>query len=165
MIFNASKFFKDLAGRNKLCRQFNFGFAEVSGLQGFIDAISRADTRPNMVCVDDTSEGFASLENTPSRRSVKSVFLFMRHAPGDVAARAKCMEIMHAIFLQFLSAILPEKVRLAQGGLYLSERVPFAELDQYLATGAACCHFQITVDRFVDLTFKPDEWADSTAAD
>lgn len=160
MFFSASDFFRGLTAKNRLARKYNFGFAEVSGLQGFIDAISQADCFPNVVCVDDTSDGFAELDNTPRRRAVKTVYIAMRHAPGDYNARAQCMTIMHDLFLQFLSAILPEKIRLEQGGLYLGSNVPFSEMDKYIATGAACAYFQISLDRFVDLSYNPEQWTE-----
>ena len=88
--WSATDFFRSLSERNRLACDLNFGFASVSGLQGFLDAISQASGHPNIIAVDDTSEGYSSIANTPHRRMVKAVYMAMRHAPGDMAARAAC---------------------------------------------------------------------------
>lgn len=157
-MWNATQYFNDLTHRNRLAAQHGFGYAQVSGLQGFIDALNQADAHPNMICIDDTSDGYYDLQNTPRIRQVKTVFLYMKHAPGDYDARQECLQIMQEIFRQMLTTIIRQKTQIEQGGLYLDPRIQFTEMDQYIATGAACAYFQISTDQFTHLRYNPDEW-------
>lgn len=156
--WSATDFFRSLSERNRLACDLNFGFASVSGLQGFLDAISLASGHPNIIAVDDTSEGYSSIANTPHRRMVKAVYMAMRHAPGDMAARAACFSIMHEIFRQFMSVLIREKTRLEQKMINIDPRIGFSEMDRYFCTGQACAFFQITVDVDTDMRYNTDEW-------
>lgn len=71
---------------------------------------------------------------------------------------AECMETMSELFRQFMSRLLPEKVRLEQNCIYLDPRISFNEIDRYFFNGAAGAYFQIAVDVFTDLRYNPDEW-------
>ncbi|MEE1022885.1 MAG: hypothetical protein U0L83_07130, partial [Muribaculaceae bacterium] len=82
----------------------------------------------------------------------------MRHAAEDMAARAECMETMRELFRQFMSRLLPEKVRLEQNCIYLDPRISFNEIDRYFFNGAAGAYFQIAVDVFTDLRYRAEEW-------
>lgn len=156
--WNAADFIKTLVESNRLSKSLGFRFARVSGLQGFVDAVDKASEAPNIIAVDDSTEGYTELCNTSRNRSVKSVYISMRHAPGDMEARARCLEIIREIYRQFLTAIIPERVRLQQNSIYLDSRIPFNEMDRYFSTGAACAWFQLTVDIFADLRYRRDEW-------
>ena len=96
--WNASKFFSDLTARNKLAREKRFTFCRVSGLDGFEEALQKSLTHSAFVCVSDISQGYTQLNNTPQTRRVKTVFLAMRHALGDMTARERCMDIMRELF-------------------------------------------------------------------
>lgn len=100
------------------------------------------------------------LNNTPRTRCVKTIFFAMRHAAEDIEARAECMEIMRELFRQFMSRLLPEKVRLEQNCIYLDPRISFNEIDRYFFSGAAGAYFQIAVDVFTDLRYNADEWVE-----
>lgn len=156
--WSASDFFGRLTRENALAREYGFAFGQCSGLQGFADAMDIASTAPNVILVDDTSEGYSSLDVTPSRRMVKTVYIAMRHAPADMQARAQCFAVMHEIFRQFMSVIVREDVRLREQMIYIDHRIQFSEMDRYFATGAACAFFQISVDMFTDFVYRPDEW-------
>ncbi len=155
--WSAVSFFSRLAAKNKLARQHGFTVAEVSGLQGFLDAISQAQTYPNVIAIDDTSEGYSDIANSPHSRMVKAVYLAMRHAPGDMQARAGCLGIMHEIFRQFMSVIIREKT-LEEDMIYLDSRISFSEMDRYFCTGQACAYFQLTIDTDTNMVYNPDEW-------
>ncbi len=156
--WDAAKFFEELTATNKLAQKEQFVFCRVSGLDGFEGAVNQAQTQRAFVCISDIADGYTELNNTPRTRRVKTVFLAMRHAAEDMAARSECMETMRELFRQFMSRLLPEKVRLEQNCIYLDPRISFNEIDRYFFNGAAGAYFQIAVDVFTDLRFNPQEW-------
>ena len=158
--WNASAFFQNLVQRNKLAKRENFVFCEVSGLDGFEEAVASMQTAPAIVAVSDIADGYTALNNTPRTRRVKTVFFAMRHAAEDMDARSECMEIMRELFRQFMSALLPEKTRLEQNCIYIDPRIQFSEIDRYFFNGAAGAYFQIAVDCYTDLVYRSDEWTD-----
>ena len=158
--WDAAAFFESLTATNKLAQSEQFVFCRVSGLDGFEEAINEAQTQTAFVCVSDIADGYTELNNTPRTRRVKTVFFAMRHAAEDMAARSECMEIMRELFRQFMSRLLPEKVRLEQNCIYLDPRISFNEIDRYFFNGAAGAYFQIAVDVFTDLRYNPDEWSE-----
>ncbi len=135
--WDAAKFFEELTATNKLAQSEHFVFCRVSGLDGFEEAVNEAQTQTAFVCVSDIADGYTELNNTPRTRRVKTVFFAMRHAAEDMAARAECMETMRELFRQFMSRLLPEKVRLEQNCIYLDPRISFNEIDRYFFSGAA----------------------------
>lgn len=156
--WNASDFFERLAGLNRLARREHFAFCRVSGLEGFEDALQAIQTATAFICVSDIADGYTELNNTPRTRRVKTVFLAMRHAPEDMAARNECMETMRELFRQFMSQLVMERVRLEQNCIYLDPRITFNEVDRYFFSGCACAYFQVAVDVYTDLRYNPDEW-------
>ena len=158
--WDAAAFFESLTASNRLARQEGFTFCRVSGLDGFEEAVSAMQSVSAFVCVSDIADGYTELNNTPRTRRVKTVFFAMRHAAEDMAAREECMEIIRELFRQFMSRLLPEKVRLEQNCIYLDPRISFNEIDRYFFSGAAGAYFQIAVDVFTDLRYNPDEWSE-----
>lgn len=158
--WDAAAFFENLTATNKLAQSEQFVFCRVSGLDGFEEAVNEAQSQTAFVCVSDIADGYTELNNTPRTRRVKTVFLAMRHAAEDMSARAECMETMRELFRQFMSKLLPEKVRLEQNCIYLDPRISFNEIDRYFFNGAAGAYFQIAVDVFTDLRYNPDEWSE-----
>ena len=157
--WNATQFFSELLANNKLAVAEGFSFCKVSGLEGFEEALHAMQQASAFCCVSDIADGYTELYNTPRTRRIKTVFLAMRHAIDDMDARAGCMETMRELFRQFMSRLLPEKVRLEQNCIYLDPRITFNEIDRYFFNGAAGAYFQIAVDVFTDLRYNPDEWA------
>lgn len=158
--WDASAFFEHLTQCNRLAQAEKFSFCRVSGLEGFEEALSSFQSATALVCVSDISDGYMELNNTPRTRRIKTVFLAMRHAAEDMAARNECMETMRELFRQFASRLLPERTRLEQNRIYLDPRISFNEIDRYFFSGCACAYFQIAVDVFTDLRWKADEWND-----
>ena len=156
--WNAAAFFESLTATNRLAQSEGFTFCRVSGLDGFEEAVNKAQSQTAFVCVSDIADGYTELNNTPRTRRVKTVFFAMRHAVEDMAARDECLETMRELFRQFMSRLLPEKVRLEQNCIYLDPRIAFNEIDRYFFTGAAGAYFQIAVDVFTDLRYNPQEW-------
>lgn len=156
--WDASLFFENLCATNKLAQSEQFVFCRVSGLDGFEEAVNQAQTQQAFVCVSDIADGYTELNNTPRTRRVKTVFLAMRHAAEDMAARSDCMEIMRELFRQFMSKLILERVRLEQNCIYIDPRISFNEIDRYFFSGCACAYFQIAVDVYTDLRFNADEW-------
>lgn len=156
--WDAAAFFENLTATNNLAQSEQFVFCRVSGLDGFEEAVNEAQSQTAFVCVSDIADGYTELNNTPRTRRVKTVFLAMRHAAEDMSARAECMETMRELFRQFMSKLLPEKVRLEQNCIYLDPRISFNEIDRYFFNGAAGAYFQIAVDVYTDLRYNADEW-------
>lgn len=156
--WNATAFFQQLTEQNKLAKEKGFRFCRVTGLQGFEEALGSLQSAKAIVAIDDTSQGFMELVNTPHTRRIKTVFFAMRHAIDDMAARARCMDAMREVFRQFMSRLILERTRLEQKAIYLDERIQFQEIDEYFFSGCACAYFQVAVDTFTDLRFRYNEW-------
>ena len=156
--WNASAFFEDLTRRNKLAHEKGFRFCRVSGLDGFEEALQAMQSTTAFVCVSDLSQGFTALNNTPRTRRVKTVFLAMRCAVDDMAARQACLDTMQELFRQFMSVLIQEETRLRERFIYLDPRITFHEIDRYFFSGATCAFFEIAIDKYTDLRFNPEEW-------
>lgn len=156
--WDASAFFQALTEHNMLSRSLDFQFYECSGLEGFEGAL-QATSIINMICVSDISDGYIELNNSPKTRSVKTVFMAMRHAIDDMQARSRCMDTMREIFRQFMSRLIREKTKLQESCIYLDDRISFTEIDRFFFNGSACAYFQIAVDIFTDLRLRPAEWS------
>ena len=156
--WNATNFFRDLTARNKFATAQGFSFCRVSGLEGFEEALQAMQSTTAFVCVSDMSQGYIALANTPRTRRVKTIFLAMRHAIDDMAARQLCMDTMRELFRQFMSKLILEKTKQEQHNIYLDSRISFQEIDQYFFSGCACAFFQIAVDTYTDLRYDPTEW-------
>lgn len=156
--WNAAPYFELLTSKNKLAKSLGLVFGRVSGLQGFEDAIANLQNATGFVCLAESSDGMANLDISPNAERVKTVFLGLRHAENDMEAREECLEALRELFRQFLSHLLRQKTSLHQQGIYLDQKIPFHEIDQYFASGCACTYFQIHYSTSVDLRFNKDEW-------
>lgn len=156
--WNATSFFEDLTNRNRLAKNENFVFCRVSGLEGFEEALHVMQSASAVVAVSDTSQGYMEMNNTPRTRRVKTVFLAMRHALNDMAARQECFDTLRELFRQYMSVLLQEKTRLEENRIYLDPQISFTEIERYFFSGAACAYFQLAIDTFTDLRYNASEW-------
>ena len=156
--WDATAFFQKLAKTNKFAKANDFTFAKVSGLDGFEETLQQLQSATAFIAVSDISQGYIEMNNSPHTRRVKTVFLAMRHAIDDMAARQLCMDTMRELFRQFMSKLIPEKTKQEQHNIYLDSRISFQEIDQYFFSGCACAFFQIAVDTYTDLRYDPTEW-------
>ena len=150
--WDATAFFASLTETNKFAKAHDFVFAKISGLDGFEEALQQLQSATAIIAVSDISQGYIEVNNSPHTRRVKTVFLAMRHAIDDMAARQLCM------FRQFMSKLILEKTKQEQHNIYLDSRISFQEIDQYFFSGCACAFFQIAVDTYTDLRYDPSEW-------
>ena len=156
--WDAAAYFRDLTARNRLARKEGFEFVEISGLKGLSDLLAEARTSANIIAVDDTSEGYTQIVNTPFRRAVKCVYISMRHRPLDMDARKECLAIEAELFRQIASQIIRERTRLQLRHITIDPKITFNEIDTYFAPGSACAFFQIAVDIPMDMVYRPEEW-------
>ena len=156
--WDATEFFRSLTATNRLAQQQHFCFCRVSGTADFQELLERSQSHTAFVCVDDISEGFIELNNSPRTRRVKSVFFAMRYPIDKPEMRAQRMETMRELFRQFMSRLILEDTKLKERQLYLDTRIRFSEIPEYFASGCACARFQIAVDLFTDLRLNPSEW-------
>lgn len=156
--WDATTFFASLTAKNKFAKAQDFTFARVSGLDGFEEALAQMQCATAFVCVSDTSQGYMEINNSPHIRRVKTVFLALRHAVDDMAARQTCMDTLRELFRQFMTVLILERTRLEQQRLYLDPRIAFHEIDEYFFSGCACAYFQISVDTYTDLRYNEAEW-------
>lgn len=156
--WDATAFFEQLTTTNRLAKSEGFTFCQVSGLDGFEDALDNMQQSLAFICVSDIANGYTELNNTPRTRRVKTIFLAMRHKIDDMRARNTCMDIMREVFRQFMSKLILEKTKLENHCIYLDPRISFNEIDRYFFSGCACAFFQVAVDVFTDLRLNPDEW-------
>ena len=157
-IWDASEYFEQLTATNRLAKGEHFTFCQVSGLDGFEEALAHMQRTTAFVCVSDIANGFTELNNTPHTRRVKTVFLAKRHKIDDMAARTRCMETLRELFRQYMSLLILEKTKLEQHCIYLDPRISYNEIDRYFFSGCACAYFQIAVDVYTDLRYNADEW-------
>lgn len=162
--WDATAFFASLTETNKFAKAHDFVFAKVSGLDGFEEALQQLQSATAIIAVSDISQGYIEMNNSPHTRRVKTVFLAMRHAIDDMAARQQCMDTMRELFRQFMSKLILEKTKQEQHNIYLDSRISFQEIDQYFFSGCACAFFQIAVDTYTDLRYDPTEWQCPTTA-
>jgi hypothetical protein len=158
--WDAASFFEKLAANNNLASNENFVCCRVSGLDGFEEALQQMQSVSSFICISDIADGYTEMNNSPRTRRVKTVFLAQRHAIDDMEARTECMETLRELFRQFLSALILERVKLAQNCIYIDPRISFNEIERYFFSGCACAYFQIAVDIFTDLRFNEDEWTE-----
>ena len=156
--WDAAEFFRTLTETNRLAQEHKFCFSRVSGAADFQDLLGRSQKDLAFVCVDDISEGFIELNNSPRTRRVKSVFLAMRYPIDKPELRAQRMETLRELFRQFMSRLILEDTKLKERQLYLDSRIRFSEIPEYFASGCACARFQVAVDLFTDLRLNPEEW-------
>ena len=156
--WNATQFFEHLTESNRLAKSEGFTFCQVSGLDGFEEALDNMQQSLAFVCVSDIANGYTELHNTPRTRRVKTIFMAMRHKIDDMAARLDCMETMRELFRQYMSKLILEKTKLEQQCIYLDPRISFNEIDRYFFSGCACAFFQVAVDVYTDLRYNPTEW-------
>lgn len=158
MNWDAAAFFSRLTSINKFSIDNGFAFARVSSLDGFQDALTNMYDAQAFVAVCDTSQGTLSLDNSPHTRRVKTIFLAMRHAEDDMAARNEAMDRLRELFRQFMSVLLQEKTRLEEDCIFIDSRISFSEIDRYFFTGCACAYFQVAVTSYTNVAYNPDEW-------
>ena len=156
--WDATAFFQHLTATNRLAKREKFTFCQVSGLDGFEEALDNMQQSLAFVCVSDIANGYTELHNTPRTRRVKTIFMAMRHKIDDMAARNTCMDIMRELFRQYMSLLILEKTKLEQQCIYLDPRISFNEIDRYFFSGCACAFFQVAVDVYTDLRYNPTEW-------
>lgn len=129
--WSAADYFAELTAQNRLARQEHFICCECSGLDGFEDALKRAQMYSAFVCVSDTSDGYTDM-HSPNTRRVKTVFLAMRHSVDNMKARAECMQVMRELFRQLVSRLMKDVQRRPEmRQLSLDPRIQFSEIDRY----------------------------------
>ena len=159
--WDAHAYFRRLLDMNRLALRHGFRFCSVSGLAGFEDALRHALDGLNFFAVSDVSDGFMSIGRSSQTRRVKTVFLAMRHAEGDMHARNTCMALMRELFRQLMSVLSRDRRSLADRRVFVDERVQFSEIEQYFFTGCACAYFQIALDSATPLCICDHDWTDS----
>lgn len=162
--WDAAAYFRNLTERNRLADSLGFRFCVVSDLQGFEDALASMQSTANFICVSDISDGTVEYDNHPMIRSVKTVFMAMRHSISETAdvmgERMRCFATMREIFRQFVSTLLPEQFRLSQCGVAIDRNIRFSEIPRYFFSGCACAYFQIAVTAPASMTYRKEEWKD-----
>lgn len=159
--WDAFGYFSKLCKENKLCREYGFVPVRVSSLAGFEGAIGKFQNSPNLLCIEDESDGQINLNNTAHSVFVKTVYLSMRHPADPVNGqelRRQRLETMREIFRQFMSRLCKERTKLQQGFLYIDNTVKFHEIPGYFFNGAACAYFNISIGMYPDLIYRSDEW-------
>ncbi len=156
--WSAFDYFSSLLAHNKLAQEKGFKCFRCSGLDGFNDALTAYQRTMSMMCVNDVSEGYIELDNSPHTRRVKTIFLARRHKVDDMNARDAAMDVLRELFRQLMSRFLKERNRLEQKLLYINSQIRFNEISRYFYNGCACAYFQITIDTYTDLRENAEEW-------
>ena len=158
--WDATAFFESLTARNRLALDKEFKFCRVSGMEGFQEVLSSLQNAKAFVCVNDVSQGYTSLDNSPRTRRVKTVFLAMRHKVDDMTARQERFDTLRELFRQFMTLLIKEKTKLEEHCIELDRRITFHEIDEYFFSGCACAYFSIAIDVHTDLRYDENEWAE-----
>lgn len=156
--WDATVFFESLTSRNRLAKDNGFKFCRVSGMEGFQEALSSMQNAKAFVCVNEVSQGYTSLDNSPRTRRVKTVFLAMRHKLDDMKARQNRFDTLRELFRQFMTVLIKEKTKLEEHCVELDRRITFHEIDEYFFSGCACAYFSVAVDIHTDLRYDKNEW-------
>lgn len=160
--WDATAFFRSLTQTNRLAQQHHFCFCRVSGMSDFQELLG-SHSGTAFVCVDDLSEGYIELNNSPRTRRVKSVFFAMRYPIDKLDLRAERMETMRELFRQFMSKLILEDTKLRECNLILDPRIRFSDIPEYFVSGCACARFQVAVELITDLRLNPQEWLDTAS--
>lgn len=158
--WNATAFFENLTSRNRLAKDNGFKFCRVSGMEGFQEALASMQNAKAFVCVNEVSQGYTSLDNSPRTRRVKMVFLAMRHKFDDMKARQNCFDTLRELFRQFMTVLIKEKTKLEEHCIELDRRITFHEIDEYFFSGCACAYFSVAIDVHTDLRYDEHEWVE-----
>lgn len=161
--FDIAALIRHLTSINRLAREHGFCYMDVSDLEGFSEALeTMQDPRP-LVCVSDTAAGGISLDNTPSTRTIRTVFMFYPHpiAYDYEHHRQRALAVMRELFRQLMTVIIRQSTKLAMMGLYLDRTVSFEEIDRYFFSGGACAYYNIAIDRSTDLQLREEEWLEN----
>lgn len=158
--WNATAFFESLTQRNLLAQEEKFKFCRVSGMEGFQEALASMQNTHAFVCVNEVSQGYTSLDNSPRTRRVKTVFLAMRHKIDDMKARQERFDTLRELFRQFMTVLIKEKTKLEERYIELDRRITFHEIDEYFFSGCACAYFSVAVDVHTDLRYDENEWSE-----
>lgn len=156
--WDAASFFERLTLSNIFAQENAYRFHRVSSLEGFHDALGSMHSTTAFIAVSDISEGGLDMENSPHTQRIKTIFMAKRHKIDDMVARERCMDNMRELFRQFMTKLVLEKTKLEENCIFINPRIKFTEIDRYFFTGCACAFFQIAVDTYTDLTYKPEEW-------
>lgn len=158
--WDAIAFFENLTSRNRLARDHGFKFCRVSGMEGFQEALASMQNAKAFVCVNEVSQGYTSLDNSPRTRRVKTVFIAMRHKIDDMKARQDRFDTLRELFRQFMTVLIKEKTKLEEDCVELDRRITFHEIDEYFFSGCACAYFSVAVDIHTDLRYDQNEWVE-----
>ncbi len=158
--WNATIFFESLTKRNRLAIDNGFKFCRVSGMEGFQEALASMQNAKAFVCVNEVSQGYTSLDNSPRTRRVKTVFIAMRHKIDDMKARQDRFDTLRELFRQFMTVLIKEKTKLEEDCVELDRRIMFHEIDEYFFSGCACAYFSVAVDIHTDLRYDQNEWVE-----
>lgn len=158
--WDATVFFENLTSRNRLALDKCFKFFRVSGMEGFQEALASMQNAKAFVCVNEVSQGYTSLDNSPRTRRVKTVFLAMRHKIDDMKARQDRFDTLRELFRQFMTVLIKEKTKLEEHCIELDRRITFHEIDEYFFSGCACAYFSVAVDVHSDLRYDENEWVE-----
>lgn len=156
--WNALQYFTALAQANRLASSTGFKVTEVSGPAGLVSILADVMQSPDIIAVDDTTEGFSSIEASPYQEKTKTVFFCSKHEALDLSARASCLDLHREIFRQFLSMIIRQRTRLLQSYITLNPRIALQEIDRHFAPGYACSTFTMHVRLPMDLRLRHEEW-------
>lgn len=156
--WDAAAFFERLTATNRLAQEKGFRFCRISGLAGMEEALATMQDTPAFVMVSDAATGAMDTENTPHIRRTVMVILAMRHAMDDLRARQECLGVMQELFRQYMSALLPERSRLAHNMLYLEPKVALQVFGRYLTPGVTCYEFEVSSTAYIDLAWQEEEW-------
>ena len=140
--WNATTFFQHLTATNRLAKSEGFTFCQVSGLDGFEEALDNMQQSLAFVCVSDIANGYTELHNTPRTRRVKTIFMAMRHKIDDMTARNECMETMRELFRQFMSLLIWRKPNLKNSAFIWTHEYRSTRLTDISSVGARAPTFR-----------------------
>lgn len=155
---NYTEYFRKLTESNILAQRLGLQFETVSGLSGFSETLDANPSAPGFICVSDSSDGTLELGNQPRLRTMRTVYIALRHPYSNPEAREQALVTIREIFRQFVTHLNREKTRLAQNLIYISDKVTVNEIESYFATGTACAYFTITTEQYSNLMYNPGEW-------
>lgn len=161
-MFDAIKYFTELAERNLLARREGFLPVVISGpdnLEGIFEEYRDYD---RFIAVTDTTTGNLSSRDGAYnflKRRAYTVFILSAYTRDDMEDRQDQLDLCRELFLQFVKRILRDKYLYGEAGTFFdTQSIPNQELGRYFLSGMTGLHFTLYVSEPVNLEYISEEW-------
>lgn len=160
-IFDALRYFEQLARQNKLCVEHGFKPVFCSGPDSIEGIMQEYQKTANFVCIDDTTDqNMYSRGVSYFKRRVYTVFVLASYKWDDMEDREAKLNLCRTIFSQFVSRMIFDKASRDDDELeFLKvEEIYSKEFGRYTMGGVTGLMFMVENDEPEELEYNEEEW-------